>query len=61
MLVRIGLPSLNTRYTLHRPQNVKRKLIRILLSGAYEMQYLDYWFQVISIPLFISAGQREIK
>jgi hypothetical protein len=40
MFVHIRLPSVNTRYTLHRSQNVKWKLIRILLSRTYEMQYL---------------------
>lgn len=38
--VRIGLHSANTSYTLHHSQNAKWKLIHILLSRAYEMQYL---------------------
>jgi len=42
MFVHIGLHSVNTSYTLHRSQNAKRKLIHILLSRAYEMQYLEW-------------------
>jgi len=37
--VHIGLHSVNTSYTLHRSQKAKWKLIHILLSRAYEMQY----------------------